>query len=301
MSDTLFTAPAHWGWLIVGYFFFGGLAAGSYAIAALIDLFGRPEDRPTARIGYLVALPVLALCPPLLIVDLDRPLRFWHLFFMSERPGIMFKWWSPMSIGSWALLLFSACAAASFFGAIGEIRDGKGLLGRLSVLRRGALRPALAIVGSALGFFVAGYTGVLLTVTNRPFWSDSPIIGALFLASSMSASAALATLIAARRPQTAPSRPWLARMEHGAAALELLLLVAFIATTGGVTAWRGPFGLLLAAVALVGVVLPLGAGLVLKNHEGTRATTVVPALGAVLGSLALRAAVVFAAEVVGHA
>jgi formate-dependent nitrite reductase membrane component NrfD len=299
VSDTLFTTPAHWGWLIVGYFFFGGLAAGSYAIAALLDLFGRPENRPAARIGYLIALPILALCPPLLIVDLDRPLRFWHLFFMSERPGIMFKWWSPMSIGSWALLFFSACAAASFLGALGEIREGKGSLGRLSVLRRGALRPALAIVGGALGFFVAGYTGVLLTTTNRPVWSDSPIIGALFLASSMSASAALAALIAARKPQTAPARPWLARMEHGAAVLELLLLVVFVATTGEATAWRGPFGLLLAGVALVGVLLPLGAGLALKNREGVMA--VVPALGAVLGSLGLRAAVVFAAEAVRHA
>jgi formate-dependent nitrite reductase membrane component NrfD len=301
VSDTAFTAPAHWGWLIVGYFFFGGLAAGSYAIAALIDLFGRPEDRPAARIGYLVALPILAFCPPLLIVDLDRPLRFWHLFVMSERPGVMFKWWSPMSIGSWALLLFSACAAASFVGAIGETREGRGLLGRLAVLRRGALRPALAIVGAALGFFVAGYTGVLLSVTNRPLWSDTPLVGALFLASSMAASAALAALIAARKPLAAPVRPWLARMEHGAAALEVVLLVAFFATTGGVAAWRGPFGLLLAAVVVLGVLVPLGAGIALKNREGSWIKALVPAIGSVLASLALRAAVVFASEAVRHA
>lgn len=301
MNDTLFTAPAHWGWLIVGYFFFGGLAAGSYAISALLDLFGGPADRPVARIGYLVALPLLALCPPLLIVDLDRPLRFWHLFFMSERPGIMFKWWSPMSIGSWALLLFSACAALSFFGALGEIREGKGSLGRLAFLRRGALRPALAIVGAGLGFFVAGYTGVLLSVTNRPLWSETPLVGALFLASSMSASAALAAVIAARRPYTAHARPWLARMEHGAAALEVVLLVAFFATSGGLAAWRGPFGLLLAAVVVLGVLVPLVAAFALKNREGTWVSALVPALGPVFASLVLRAAVVFASEAVRHA
>jgi len=206
-----------------------------------------------------------------------------------------------MSIGSWALLLFSACAALSFFGALGEIREGKGSLGRLAFLRRGALRPALAIVGAGLGFFVAGYTGVLLSVTNRPLWSETPLVGALFLASSMSASAALAAVIAARRPYTAHARPWLARMEHGAAALEVVLLVAFFATSGGLAAWRGPFGLLLAAVVVLGVLVPLVAGFALKNREGTWVSALVPALGPVFASLVLRAAVVFASEAVRHA
>ena len=52
-SSTYFSAPPDWGWLIVFYFFFGGLAGGCYFLAALIDLFGRPEDRPLARLGYL--------------------------------------------------------------------------------------------------------------------------------------------------------------------------------------------------------------------------------------------------------
>ena len=47
-----------WGWLIVFYFFFGGLAGGCYFLAALIDLFGRPEDRPLARLGYYIAFPL---------------------------------------------------------------------------------------------------------------------------------------------------------------------------------------------------------------------------------------------------
>ena len=44
-SSTWFTSPTHWGWLITLYFFFGGLAGGSYLLAALIDVFGRREDR----------------------------------------------------------------------------------------------------------------------------------------------------------------------------------------------------------------------------------------------------------------
>ncbi|PYM05769.1 MAG: polysulfide reductase, partial [Candidatus Rokuibacteriota bacterium] len=40
MSDAFFTAPPHWRWLVILYFFFGGLAGGSYVIAAMVDFFG---------------------------------------------------------------------------------------------------------------------------------------------------------------------------------------------------------------------------------------------------------------------
>ena len=48
-SSTYFTVAPDWGWLIVCYFFFGGLAGGCYFLAVLIDFFGRIEDRPLAR------------------------------------------------------------------------------------------------------------------------------------------------------------------------------------------------------------------------------------------------------------
>ena len=63
-SDTFVTASPEWGWLVILYFFFGGIAGGSYALAALIHLFGAPEDRPLARIGYYVAFPAVLLCAP---------------------------------------------------------------------------------------------------------------------------------------------------------------------------------------------------------------------------------------------
>ena len=41
----------HWGWYIVLYFFLGGLAAGSYFIAAMLDLAGWPEQDIFAHDG----------------------------------------------------------------------------------------------------------------------------------------------------------------------------------------------------------------------------------------------------------
>ena len=119
-SSTSFSTPPDWGWLIALYFFFGGLAAGSYCLASLIDLFGRPEDRPLSRLGYYISFPCIAISGLLLTVDLQRPERFCHMLIASNTYRPMFKYWSPMSIGSWALMIFGIFAFVSFLGALAD-------------------------------------------------------------------------------------------------------------------------------------------------------------------------------------
>lgn len=306
MNDHLFTAPAHWGWLIVLYFFLGGISAGTYLLAALLDLFGSAEHRPTARLGYLASFTALALCPPLLILDLDQPLRFWHLMVMSQRPGLMIKWYSPMSLGSWALLGFGACSFAAFLAAISASDTGP-RFGRLGAafraLREGWMGKLLALSGAGFAFFVAGYTGILLAVTNRPIWADTPLLGALFLLSSATASAALLSLLSARRAGSSPaSARWLHAVEQRAALLELAVLAALLIWQGRTArVWLGPWGLALAAAVVVGMLAPL---LLPKPAGGAGAPEASPRLGPLLvvaSSLLLRAAVVFASEAVPHA
>src|SRR5262249_56174212 len=98
--STLFTNPPGWHWLIIGYFFAGGLAGGCFFLAALIDLFGRPTDRPLARIGYYVAFPAVVLSAIFLTFDLGRPLRFWHMLIESHTGPPIFKTYSPISLSS---------------------------------------------------------------------------------------------------------------------------------------------------------------------------------------------------------
>src|ERR1700687_2529700 len=74
-----------WGWWIILYFYLGGIGAGAYVMASLIDLFGSDEDWEVPRIGYWLALPLISVCGLLLVVDLHRPERFWHMLFASER------------------------------------------------------------------------------------------------------------------------------------------------------------------------------------------------------------------------
>ena len=298
-SDTYFTAPPEWHWLVVLYFFFGGIAGGSYFIAALIDLFGDERDRPLARLGYFVAFPAVLLCGPLLILDLNRPERFWHMLVQSERWLPMLKWWSPMSVGSWALLVFSAFTFVSFVGSLTEVNviRWRPLHTVNDWIRRGRLRGVFAAVGAAFGFFLASYTGVLLSVTNRPIWADTSLLGLLFLTSAASTSAALLLLLSWRRAAVSPdSRHWLERVDIRVTLLELVVLVAVVASLGRVAEeWLSVWGLwLLLGVVLVGILLPL----TLHWRPRLLGNLSLPAASvlALVGGFILRAVVVLSSE-----
>lgn len=292
-SSTYFSAPPEWGWLIVFYFFFGGLAGGCYFLGALIDLFGRPEDRPLARLGYYISFPCIVISGLLLTLDLQRPLRFWHMLIESNTFRPMFKPWSPMSLGSWALLIFGIFSLLAFLSALAEA-------GRLDwpAARRfrspGGLGIFLSVVGGVLGFYVAGYTGVLLAVTNRPIWSDTPLLGMLFVVSAASISAALMILLADKSRGSMPGLLALHRMDAWVVALEFIVLVAVMISLGPVLrAWLSAWGLLLfLGVIVLGMWLPL-ALYWRRRGEVKMATTAALVL---LGGFLLRLVIVFSAQ-----
>jgi formate-dependent nitrite reductase membrane component NrfD len=210
-----FVQPPHWEWYILGYFFFAGLAGGLYVLATMLHLWGSPRDEETARVAFLTAFPLVVVCGILLTIDLGQPLRFWHMMINTTpgETGLNFKYWSPMSLGTWALLLFGIFSFVSFLGTL--MRRGTG--------------PIFEVIGSLVGFFLASYTGVLLSVSNQPVWSDSWALGGLFLASGLSGSAALLSLLA-RRVGGEWSEPRLQLAEQYFAVLEAVLIVIFLVT-----------------------------------------------------------------------
>jgi protein NrfD len=292
-SDTFFTQAPHWEWWIVFYFFFGGIAAGAYVFAAILDLFGRPTDRPMARIGYLIAFPALVLCPPLLILDLNRPERFWHMLLQNNTMAPMFKSYSPMSIGSWALFVFGIFVTASFLGALSETRGG--FWKSFGFLARGPVAKLVAAIGTVPGFFVAGYTGVLLSVSNRPIWADSPMLGMIFLLSGAGTAAALMVWLG--RDRAAPSSVrWLLRVDTWIAIVEILAIIAMFVLLGPVSrAWMNIWGVLL----VVGVII-LGLLVPMFLHARPRVlganTIAVASALALLGGLLLRIVVLLSSE-----
>lgn len=257
MPDTFFTLPPEWGWYIVLYFFLGGIAGGSYALAAMLHLFGRPEDQPVARIGYYIALPAIIISAILLTLDLNRPERFYHMLIQSKTLAPMFKYWSPMSVGSWGITLFGLCAFLSVVGALAQ--TGR-LPGGLSFLNEGLVGTIINVIGGVSGFFVAGYTGVLLSVTNRPLWADTTLLGLLFLISGISTGAALMLLLGRRRGWSG-SLAWLNEMDRWALIVELIVLVVLVFSVGSVVAREVLFNgwglLLLIGTVIIGILIPL--------------------------------------------
>jgi formate-dependent nitrite reductase membrane component NrfD len=295
MADTFFTTPPRWEWLLILSFFFGGLAGGSYVIALLADLFGDASDRPLARLGYYVALPAVVVCTLLLIAELTRPDRFWHMLVMSERGQPMFKYWSPMSVGAWGLALFGGAAFLSWLGALAESGWAPAVL---TALRSGPLAGAVRALGGLAGFFLASFAGVLLAVTNRPIWSDSPLLGCLLLLSAASISDATLTLLGLWRGVGESSIAWLGRLDQWLIVLELAVLLAFVASLGSVArVWVSAWGaLLLVGVVLAGLMAPLA----LHRRPRLLGRLSAPAAAALVlvGGFVLRLVLVLAAEAV---
>ena len=293
MSDTFFSGAPHWTWFIIPYFFIGGLAGGAYFLAALLDWFGRSEDRPVVRVGYDVAAVGAILSGLLLTIDLGRPLRFWHMLFQSENlPAIMFKGWSPISFGAWAILLFGLFSVLSALGARAEEgRLQNATLRAVGGAVRGGLARLVSGVGGLLGIFVAGYTGVLLSVTNRPIWADSAWLGALFVASGASTGAATLILLAPGRGASPRSLEWLSSFDARALVIELIILAIFIASLGSVNrVWMSVWGFVL----VVGVV---GFGILapLRLHVQRRPVAAAAKL-VLLGGFLLRIATLLSSE-----
>jgi formate-dependent nitrite reductase membrane component NrfD len=262
MPDTFFTASPHWTWWIILYFFVGGIAGSAFFLASLLHLFGRPADRPLVRLGYYLAFAGAVLSGFLLTIDLDRPERFWHMLIQSNTGRPMLKPWEPMSVGSWGLLLFGLFAFLAALAAASEDRPNVRLLQAAPVraLRRPGPSAAIAVLGSIFGLFIAGYTGVLLAVTNRPIWADSTLLGLLFLVSGASTgSAALILLAIWRRSGHPASLDWLGWFDRRALMLELLVLILFLVSLGSVArVFLGWWGLvLLLGVIGIGILTPL--------------------------------------------
>lgn len=306
-----FAQPPEWRWYILGYFFLAGLAGGSYAIGTLLRLAGRPSDEPAARLCFLLALPLTVLCPVLLTIDLGTPLRFWHMLIDTgiAGPSLNFKYWSPMSLGVWGLLGFGVFALLSFLEAVAlDGRHPYPLSGLVARWLGGPLGRVVNVIGTVLALFVAGYTGVLLSVSNQPVWSDTYALGGLFLASAMSGAAALVLLVTRWRREAEASHDGLADADGYFVLLEVGFLVVLFVTLAFagqlVTAVRAPW-ILLWAVVVLSLVPPLAgrfAGGLLAGPEGTaagarlRSSATATALLVLVGVVAMRAAVLWSAQ-----
>jgi formate-dependent nitrite reductase membrane component NrfD len=219
----------HWTWMIFTEMFLAGIAAGLVICAFLLAIGGRGRSS-AARTANLLALPILLIVTILLVIDLGRPDRFWHMVVLNERLLPALKPWSPISLGTWLIMLFSVFSFISFVHALlsrgwasaDAWREAPpSRTGPLEILWRG--------LGALLALAVAIYAGVLLSVTNIPGWADMPIIAAVYAASAPVTGIALLILVEALRGRVDPDVLRLAATNTVLIAFWLLVTVLFVA------------------------------------------------------------------------
>jgi formate-dependent nitrite reductase membrane component NrfD len=269
---------------IVWYFFLGGIAGGAYFTAAIADNFGGRRDREIARIGYLIALPLVLACGVLLILDLGTPSRFMNMMKM-------FKFWNPMSIGAWGLGAFGAFSLVCALLSFGDSEA------------RAALRRNVSKVGSWSGFFLAAYTGVLLSNTAQPIWRDARLMGALFLASGASTGlASIAVISYFKGANLGEGWSKLKKADSFAMMVELGLLVALVLMLGPAAdpLIKGRFALAFwGGLVALGLVIPLALSFVKAGAEKERTAGGTLAIASVLvliGGFLLRYVIIMAGQ-----
>lgn len=228
-----------WGLLVVNYLFLAGVSAGAFAISSFATYLGGPHFRRVARIGALLAPWPVSIGVGVLVLDLGRPLAFWHLLMTVQ-------WTSPMSIGTWLLtgfILLSLVYAALWVPApldnllrlptrAGDLLHFTRWLPLTgSTLRRA--RAVLAAAGFPISLGVGIYTGILLgAVPGRPFW-NTPMLAQLFLFSAMSTGTATVLIITAllgarRKDELEQERKLLVSTDLVLIVLEIFMLIPFL-------------------------------------------------------------------------
>jgi formate-dependent nitrite reductase membrane component NrfD len=272
----------HWPFLIDIYFFLGGLAGGAFVFATAAQILNPRRHRDVIRVGYYLALAALIPCPLILIVDLGVPSRFLNML-------MRFNVDSPMSMGAWALLAFSACA---FLAALFTFLEDAGRSHNRSGIKR-----LVGVVGSAFGFFLAAYPGVLLGATARPLWIEGHALGALFLAVGAStAAAAMALILLVMGHRAADQVASVRLMTVVALVVQIVAVIVFVVSVqgSGSVASTAALDLLTAGrfaamfwggAILVGSVLPLLLGFMSMRRRSFGLTALTAVLVLVGGFL----------------
>lgn len=168
--------------VVGGYIFLAGLSGGSAILAAASRAARGAAGEAVARRGRYLTMLAPTLGSALLVWDLHTPQRFYNMMRIAKRT-------SPMSIGTWILLSFTAFAG----GATGAQLAADLVPARAGLFRR--LAAAFTAPASVFGLGLSTYTAALLSATSTPLWAASPrTLAARFGSSSLAAAAAALSL-----------------------------------------------------------------------------------------------------------
>jgi formate-dependent nitrite reductase membrane component NrfD len=173
-----------WGAPIWIYLWMAGMAGGGYLAAFVAERFSGVSNGRLLRLATYLGIPLAIIGVILLIVDLGTPIWFWHLF-------TQFKVESPMSMGTWILLVWVILAVVMVMLWWIKLRVGEGLAKML-----GQLTSLIGWVNVIFAILLITYTGVLLAVSSQSLWAGTVMLPTLFVVSAISTGVAIVVLAA---------------------------------------------------------------------------------------------------------
>ncbi|AFM42165.1 formate-dependent nitrite reductase, membrane component [Desulfosporosinus acidiphilus SJ4] len=244
-----------WGLLIVIYLFTAGVSAGAMITSNLALLFGGKDFERVGRWGAFISPFPISLGLAVLLLDLGSPFNFYRLFMTLQVR-------SPMSYGSWAILLFTLLSVVYLYLWLPQkfqmVEDTKSLE---------QWKKRLAKVIPFLSIGVASYTGLLLNAAARPLWG-APLLPVLFLVSALSTGVAAVIFISSVTPwQRAKYHELhlLTKVDALLIVLECFILLAMIVMgrLGSISVAEAYGTMIYGEFALIFWILIIGLGLVI--------------------------------------
>ncbi len=281
MTEQLILSDLAYDWVIVVYFFLGGLGAGAFLFSVAAN-YWKEDLRPLGKTMAILVPIALAVGMLSLSAHLGKPFRAWRLV-TGFNPRSALSW------GFWFLNIFFALSVLYAWN-----------------LFKGSIEKArkFGYLGAPFAVLVATYTGVLLTqAPGRALWHAS-LLPVLFLNGALISGTALALLISAGRRDTALLTK-VGKFLAALVVLELGLIVVelIVMFNGGGEAAAAARVLLTGryAVPFLGIVVVLGAivpVVIILRNKASAAAQAIASVMILIGVIVMRYVVVVGGQVV---
>ncbi|MHC4280923.1 MAG: DmsC/YnfH family molybdoenzyme membrane anchor subunit [Planctomycetota bacterium] len=174
MSEQGVVSHLAYDWMIVMYFFLGGLSVGAYLFSVAAN-YWKQEYKHLAKRSAVLSLIVLAIGMFMLLIHLGRPERFWRVF-TSFNPHSMLSW------GAWIL---------NIFGLLVLIYTGLLFIAKENTAKK------IAYIGLPFALLTAVYTAVhIARAPDKLLW-HSTLMPILFVNGAIISGIALVILFSA--------------------------------------------------------------------------------------------------------
>ncbi|MHC4315099.1 MAG: NrfD/PsrC family molybdoenzyme membrane anchor subunit [Planctomycetota bacterium] len=262
-------------WIIVTYFFFGGLSAGAYMFSVVAN-YWKQEFKPLAKRSAVLSLIALAVGLLILLYDLGQPLRAWRLF-LSFNPNSMLSW------GVWFLNIFGLM---NLIYTVLLFKDKE------------VVAKKFACLGLPFAVLTATYTAMLLAqAPDRILW-HSALLPVLFLNGAIISGLAIVILFSVNKKniellsKLGRCVAWLVILEIGMIISEIIILINGGAESAAVANFllSGRIGWLFLGLEIVlGAVVPV---IILLRARINALSQIVASLLILIGIFAMRYVIV---------